>query len=267
MCVRVRPCVHKGPWCSKHKYQLSPWLASLLMPLRPPLQQIPQTPSSQPSQRMSTYCMWRRPQWAARILCPMTATCSSHCSPTQPTVPTQPHLTSLRQVEHCILFLNCLKCRCNMKCNRKMSPHTGSTGSIQSQTEEPTLHLAVPTDLFRPISPHSLSDSECIPRIPPPRRAHTLSRTLRRQVSSGSVFSVLSLLPLKCVLLTEFVSINTCWCTLVLLIAHSISVPKPSELPRYIVFLMYSTATYTNVQKFGLSKFYLFIYLHLFEQK
>lgn len=106
MCVRVRPCVHKGPWCSKHKYQLSPWLASLLMPLRPQLQQIPQTPSSQTSQRMSNYCTWRRPQWAARILCPMTATCSSHCSPTQPT---QPHLTSLRQVEHCILFLNLFK--------------------------------------------------------------------------------------------------------------------------------------------------------------
>uniref|UniRef100_A0A9J8CPI7 Voltage-dependent T-type calcium channel subunit alpha n=1 Tax=Cyprinus carpio carpio TaxID=630221 RepID=A0A9J8CPI7_CYPCA len=61
-----------------------------------------------------------------------------------------------------------------------------STGSIQSQTEEPTRHLTVPTDLFRPISPHSLSDSESIPRIPPPRQAHTLSRTLRRQVSSGS---------------------------------------------------------------------------------
>uniref|UniRef100_A0A9J8D8K0 Voltage-dependent T-type calcium channel subunit alpha n=1 Tax=Cyprinus carpio carpio TaxID=630221 RepID=A0A9J8D8K0_CYPCA len=66
------------------------------------------------------------------------------------------------------------------------SPHlaqTGSTGSIQSQTEEPTRHLTVPTDLFRPISPHSLSDSESIPRIPPPRQAHTLSRTLRRQVA------------------------------------------------------------------------------------
>ncbi|XP_050979976.1 voltage-dependent T-type calcium channel subunit alpha-1G isoform X10 [Labeo rohita] len=66
------------------------------------------------------------------------------------------------------------------------SPHlaqTGSTGSIQAQTEEPTQHLIVPTDLFRPISPHSLSDSESIPRIPPPRRAHTLSRTLRRQVA------------------------------------------------------------------------------------
>ncbi|KAK7122565.1 hypothetical protein R3I94_019619 [Phoxinus phoxinus] len=60
---------------------------------------------------------------------------------------------------------------------------TGSTGSVQSQTEEPTQHLTVPTDLFRPISPHSLSDSESIPRIPPPRRAHTLSRTLRRQVA------------------------------------------------------------------------------------
>ncbi|XP_051958809.1 voltage-dependent T-type calcium channel subunit alpha-1G-like isoform X2 [Xyrauchen texanus] len=60
---------------------------------------------------------------------------------------------------------------------------TGSTGSIQSQTEEPTQHLTVPTDLFRPISPHSLSDSESIPRIPPPRQAHMLSRTLRRQVA------------------------------------------------------------------------------------
>lgn len=66
-----------------------------------------------------------------------------------------------------------------------MYPHTGSTGSVQSQTEELTQHLTVPSDLFRPISPHSLSDSESIPRIPPPRRAHTLSRTLRRQVSSG----------------------------------------------------------------------------------
>ncbi|XP_051530187.1 voltage-dependent T-type calcium channel subunit alpha-1G-like [Myxocyprinus asiaticus] len=66
------------------------------------------------------------------------------------------------------------------------SPHlaqTGSTGSIQSQTEDPTQHLTVPTNLFRPISPHSLSDSESIPRIPPPRRAHMLSRTLRRQVA------------------------------------------------------------------------------------
>ncbi|XP_067224761.1 voltage-dependent T-type calcium channel subunit alpha-1G isoform X11 [Chanodichthys erythropterus] len=66
------------------------------------------------------------------------------------------------------------------------SPHlaqTGSTGSVQSQTEELTQHLTVPSDLFRPISPHSLSDSESIPRIPPPRRAHTLSRTLRRQVA------------------------------------------------------------------------------------
>ncbi|XP_051770011.1 voltage-dependent T-type calcium channel subunit alpha-1G isoform X13 [Ctenopharyngodon idella] len=66
------------------------------------------------------------------------------------------------------------------------SPHlaqTGSTGSVQSQTEELTQHLTVPSDLFRPISPHSLSDSESIPRIPPPRRAHTLSRTLRRQLS------------------------------------------------------------------------------------
>ncbi|XP_046709349.1 voltage-dependent T-type calcium channel subunit alpha-1G isoform X11 [Silurus meridionalis] len=60
---------------------------------------------------------------------------------------------------------------------------SGSIGSVQSQTEEPAQHLTVPTDLFRPISPHSLSDSECIPRIPPPRRGHPLSRTLRRQIS------------------------------------------------------------------------------------
>ncbi|XP_046709345.1 voltage-dependent T-type calcium channel subunit alpha-1G isoform X8 [Silurus meridionalis] len=60
---------------------------------------------------------------------------------------------------------------------------SGSIGSVQSQTEEPAQHLTVPTDLFRPISPHSLSDSECIPRIPPPRRGHPLSRTLRRQVA------------------------------------------------------------------------------------
>ncbi|XP_060795871.1 voltage-dependent T-type calcium channel subunit alpha-1G [Neoarius graeffei] len=60
---------------------------------------------------------------------------------------------------------------------------SGSISSVQSQTEESTQHLTVPTGLFRPISPHSLSDSECIPRIPPPRRGHTLSRTLRRQVA------------------------------------------------------------------------------------
>ncbi|XP_047673623.1 voltage-dependent T-type calcium channel subunit alpha-1G isoform X9 [Tachysurus fulvidraco] len=60
---------------------------------------------------------------------------------------------------------------------------SGSISSVQSQTEETTQQLTVPTELFRPISPHSLSDSECIPRIPPPRHGHTLSRTLRRQVA------------------------------------------------------------------------------------
>uniref|UniRef100_UPI0037E97459 voltage-dependent T-type calcium channel subunit alpha-1G isoform X3 n=1 Tax=Semicossyphus pulcher TaxID=241346 RepID=UPI0037E97459 len=59
----------------------------------------------------------------------------------------------------------------------------GSSGSVRSQPEEFSLQLTVPTDLFRPISPHSLSDSESIPRLPPPRRTHTLSRTLRRQVA------------------------------------------------------------------------------------
>ncbi|XP_019111074.2 voltage-dependent T-type calcium channel subunit alpha-1G isoform X4 [Larimichthys crocea] len=60
---------------------------------------------------------------------------------------------------------------------------SGSSGSVRSQPEEFSQQLAVPTDLFRPISPHSHSDSESIPRLPPPRRAHTLSRTLRRQVA------------------------------------------------------------------------------------
>ncbi|TSK14715.1 Voltage-dependent T-type calcium channel subunit alpha-1G [Bagarius yarrelli] len=60
---------------------------------------------------------------------------------------------------------------------------SGSVGSVQSHTDEPIQHLAVPTDLFRPISPHSLSDSECIPRIPPPRHGHAPSRILRRQVA------------------------------------------------------------------------------------
>lgn len=61
----------------------------------------------------------------------------------------------------------------------------GSSGSVRSQPEEFSQQLTVPTDLFRPISPHSHSDSESIPRLPPPRRTHTLSRTLRRQVTKS----------------------------------------------------------------------------------
>ncbi|XP_026207393.1 voltage-dependent T-type calcium channel subunit alpha-1G isoform X2 [Anabas testudineus] len=60
---------------------------------------------------------------------------------------------------------------------------SGSSGSVRSQPEDLSQKLTVPTDLFRPISPHSHSDSESIPRLPPPRRTHTLSRTLRRQVA------------------------------------------------------------------------------------
>ncbi|XP_066522110.1 voltage-dependent T-type calcium channel subunit alpha-1G isoform X2 [Hoplias malabaricus] len=62
---------------------------------------------------------------------------------------------------------------------------SGSSGSVHCPAEEPSLHLTIPTELFRPISPHSLSDSESIPRIPriPPPRRHTLSRTLHRQVA------------------------------------------------------------------------------------
>uniref|UniRef100_A0A668TI05 Voltage-dependent T-type calcium channel subunit alpha n=1 Tax=Oreochromis aureus TaxID=47969 RepID=A0A668TI05_OREAU len=59
----------------------------------------------------------------------------------------------------------------------------GSSGSVRSQPAEFSQQLTVPTDLFRPISPHSHSDSESIPRNPPSRRTHTFSRTLRRQVA------------------------------------------------------------------------------------
>uniref|UniRef100_A0A3Q4MWH0 Voltage-dependent T-type calcium channel subunit alpha n=1 Tax=Neolamprologus brichardi TaxID=32507 RepID=A0A3Q4MWH0_NEOBR len=59
----------------------------------------------------------------------------------------------------------------------------GSSGSVRSQPAEFSQQLNVPTDLFRPISPHSHSDSESIPRNPPSRRTHTFSRTLRRQVA------------------------------------------------------------------------------------
>uniref|UniRef100_A0A3Q3W3B7 Voltage-dependent T-type calcium channel subunit alpha n=1 Tax=Mola mola TaxID=94237 RepID=A0A3Q3W3B7_MOLML len=57
------------------------------------------------------------------------------------------------------------------------------SSSVLSQPDKCTQQLVVPTDLFRPISPHSHSDSESIPRLPAPRRTHTLSRTLRRQVA------------------------------------------------------------------------------------
>ncbi|CAL8282606.1 unnamed protein product [Merluccius merluccius] len=76
-------------------------------------------------------------------------------------------------------------------------PRLGSCSSIRSkpskEEEEEEVEeeedvglprrLAVPSDLFRPISPHSHSDSESAPRLPPPRRTHTFSRTLRRQVA------------------------------------------------------------------------------------
>ncbi|KAL0984067.1 hypothetical protein UPYG_G00136640 [Umbra pygmaea] len=64
--------------------------------------------------------------------------------------------------------------------NRRLS---GSSTSLRSQPEESSKQLPVPTDVFRPVSPHSLSDSDSIPRLPPPRHAHTLGRTLRRQVA------------------------------------------------------------------------------------
>ncbi|XP_051792446.1 voltage-dependent T-type calcium channel subunit alpha-1G isoform X4 [Erpetoichthys calabaricus] len=61
---------------------------------------------------------------------------------------------------------------------------SGSTTSVQSQPADTSTHLlAVPLDLFRPISPHSKSDSESIPKIPPPRCPSSAHRMLRRQVA------------------------------------------------------------------------------------
>ncbi|XP_077958886.1 voltage-dependent T-type calcium channel subunit alpha-1G isoform X2 [Gasterosteus aculeatus] len=60
---------------------------------------------------------------------------------------------------------------------------SGSSSSVRSQPEERSQQLNVPADLFRTISPIGHSDSESIPRLPPPRRAHTFSRTLHRQVA------------------------------------------------------------------------------------
>ncbi|XP_033894904.3 voltage-dependent T-type calcium channel subunit alpha-1G isoform X4 [Acipenser ruthenus] len=64
---------------------------------------------------------------------------------------------------------------------------SGSTTSVQSQpTGSSTQHLAVPVQLFRPISPPGHpgpSDCESIPKIPPPRRSSSTHRTLHRQVA------------------------------------------------------------------------------------
>uniref|UniRef100_A0A8C8HLN4 Voltage-dependent T-type calcium channel subunit alpha n=1 Tax=Oncorhynchus tshawytscha TaxID=74940 RepID=A0A8C8HLN4_ONCTS len=68
----------------------------------------------------------------------------------------------------------------------------GSSTSVRSQPEESSQQSAVPTDFFRPISPHSLSDSENIPRLPPPQHTHTLSRTLRRQASADHEVSLIN---------------------------------------------------------------------------
>lgn len=100
-------------------------------------------------------------------------------------IKTQEALTSDRmqhgwrkmQVLHHTCYIQCCVCFC-----------VGSSSSVRSQPDEFTQQLTVPTDLFRPISPHSHSDSESIPRLPPPRRAHALSRTLRRQVTNLHCF-------------------------------------------------------------------------------
>uniref|UniRef100_A0A4W6CQ48 Voltage-dependent T-type calcium channel subunit alpha n=1 Tax=Lates calcarifer TaxID=8187 RepID=A0A4W6CQ48_LATCA len=77
-----------------------------------------------------------------------------------------------------VLF-TCLRCLCLC---------AGSSASVRSQPEEFSQQLTIPTDLLRPISPHSHSDSESIPQLPLPRRTHTLSRTLRRQVTKSYCF-------------------------------------------------------------------------------
>uniref|UniRef100_A0A3Q1CRK8 Voltage-dependent T-type calcium channel subunit alpha n=1 Tax=Amphiprion ocellaris TaxID=80972 RepID=A0A3Q1CRK8_AMPOC len=85
------------------------------------------------------------------------------------------------------LFLTSLECNVlTVPLFLLLHPSSSSSplhGSVRSQPEDFSQQLTVPTDLFRPISPHSHSDSESIPRQPPPRRAHTFSRTLRRQVT------------------------------------------------------------------------------------
>lgn len=76
----------------------------------------------------------------------------------------------------CSLIMLNTVCVCMRVC-------AGSSGSVHSQPSDFSQQLTVPTELFRPISPHSHSDSESIPRLLAPRRAHTFSRTLRRQVT------------------------------------------------------------------------------------
>lgn len=79
----------------------------------------------------------------------------------------------------------------------------GSRGSVHSQPEEFAHQLTVPTDLFRPISPHSHSDLENIPRLQPPRHAQTFSRTLRRQVTKPHCLLVLTPVCVSCQKFTE----------------------------------------------------------------
>ncbi|XP_035260955.1 voltage-dependent T-type calcium channel subunit alpha-1G isoform X6 [Anguilla anguilla] len=60
---------------------------------------------------------------------------------------------------------------------------SGSSSSVCSQPEAAPRRLALPTEAPQPMGSHSLSDSESIPRIPPPQRTHSFTRTLRRQVA------------------------------------------------------------------------------------
>ncbi|XP_028331534.1 voltage-dependent T-type calcium channel subunit alpha-1G isoform X4 [Gouania willdenowi] len=89
--------------------------------------------------------------------------------PVQPFSPTCPQILTQSTAPQHILGTN--------------GNHSGSISSLRSQPGEFSQQLPVPSDLFRPISPPSHSDSESIPRIHAPRRAHTFSRTLRRQVA------------------------------------------------------------------------------------
>ncbi|XP_029382890.1 voltage-dependent T-type calcium channel subunit alpha-1G [Echeneis naucrates] len=59
----------------------------------------------------------------------------------------------------------------------------GSSVSVYSQPEGFLQQRAIPTNLFRPISPYSNSDLGSLPRLPPTRCTHAFTRTLRRQVA------------------------------------------------------------------------------------
>jgi len=194
MCLRVRPCVHNRPLMLQTQI---PALTLTCNSFNVPQTSAPPDPLElqRPDEPADEHLLYVKKTSVGRTH--SLPNDSYMFQPLQPNSTHSTHTTSthlaqtgaLQYVSEFVLNMVVNACVNNIKCLL-----TGSTGSVQSQTEEPTQHLTVPTDLFRPISPHSLSDSESIPRIPPPRRAHTLSRTLRRQVTSGLLLLIVSYL-------------------------------------------------------------------------